>query len=121
MFSRKLTYKKIPLLLFLLAVVFFIMSLASNNQINNTEKIARKTEKHIERRIEVLDKHIEDVLESYQDENNLLHIPEDMVIYRYVNDSLDTWINQFPISIDRFYSNHCSATYLSIDWYLICQ
>ena len=100
MFSRKLTYKKIPLLLFLLAVVFFIMSLVGNNQINNTEKIARKTEKKIEHRIGVLDKHIEEVLKSYQAEDVLLHIPEDMVIYRYVNDSLDTWINQFPIIND---------------------
>lgn len=100
MFSRKLTYKKIPLLLLLLAVVFLVMSLTGNNLSNDTEKIARKTEKRILKRIEVLDKYIDEVINTPLGTISLLEIPEDMVIYRYVNDSLDTWINQFPIVND---------------------
>ena len=100
MFSRKLTYKKIPLLLFLIAGVLLIMSLTGNNLINDTEKIARKTEKRISKRIEVLDKHIDEVMNIPSGTTTLVQIPEDMVIYKYVNDSLCTWINQFPIVND---------------------
>ena len=100
MFSRKLTYKKIPLLLFLLAAVFFIMSLTGNNLSHDTDKIAQKTEKRIDKRIDILDKHIEEVINTPEGTITLLQIPEDMVIYKYVNDSLSTWVNQFPIVND---------------------
>ena len=100
MFSRKLTYKKIPLLLFLLAVVFFIMSIAGNNPVNDIEKITEKTEKRIADRIEVLDSHIEEVANSPTNSSSLIKIPDDMVIYKYVNDSLAMWANQFPIVND---------------------
>ena len=100
MFSRKLTYKKIPLLLFLLAVVFFIMSMSGNSIDHDTQRFARKTEKRIAKRIETLDKHIEEVLAATPSQNSSLKIPDDMVIYKYVNDSLSAWINQFPIVND---------------------
>ena len=100
MFSRKLTYKKLPLLLFLLAVVLFVMSLTGNNISNDTEKIAQRTGNRIERRIEVLNEYIEDVAANSHAENSSMQIPEDMVIYKYVNDSLTTWVNQFPIVND---------------------
>ena len=58
MFSRKLTYKKIPLLLFLLAVVFFIMSMTGSNAGDDTDKVAAKTEKKIIQRIEILEEHV---------------------------------------------------------------
>ena len=61
MFSRKLTYKKIPLLLFLLAVVFFIMSMTGSNAGDDTDKVAAKTEKKIIQRIEILEEHVEQV------------------------------------------------------------
>mgnify|MGYP006874678279 FL=1 len=100
MFSRKLTYKKIPLLLFLLAGVLFFMSLSGNNLINDTEKIARKTEKRIVKRLGHLDGYINEMLNTPPGTTSLMEIPEDMVIYKYVNDSLDTWVNQFPIVND---------------------
>ena len=100
MFSRKLTYKKIPLLLFLLAGVLLIMSLTGNSLINDTEKVARKTEKRIVKRIEVLERHIDEVINIPAGEHTLLQIPEDMVIYKYMNDSLSIWVNQFPIIND---------------------
>ena len=100
MFSRKLTYKKIPLLLFLVAAVLFIMSLTGNNLSHDTEKIARKTEKRISKRIEILDRYIDEVIETPSSSISLLQIPEDMVIYKYVNDTLSLWVNQFPIIND---------------------
>ena len=100
MFSRKLTYRKTPLLLFILAVVFFIMSLSGNNLSHDTEKIARKTEKRIAKRIETLERHIDEVIDMPSNTISMLQIPEDMVIYKYANDSLVTWVNQFPIIND---------------------
>ena len=100
MFSRKLTYKKIPLLLFLLAVVFFVMSMTGNNIDNDTQDIAKKTEKRIVKRIDILNGYIDEVLNSTPSENSSLKIPDDMVIYKYVNDSLTAWVNQFPIIND---------------------
>ena len=100
MFSRKLTYKKIPLLLFLLAVVFFIMSMSGNNSGDETDAIAAKAEKKIAQRISLLESHVEQVASGSYDIGFITEIPEDMVIYRYVNDSLTSWINQFPIIND---------------------
>lgn len=100
MFSRKLTYKKIPLLLFLLAVVFFAMSMSGGSLDNDSQKIARRTERRINERIQILEKHIAGVLNSSPSSDFNRSIPEDMVIYRYVNDSLTSWINQFPIIND---------------------
>ena len=100
MFSRKLTYKKIPLLLFLLAVVFFVMSMTGSNTGDDTNNAAAKTEKRVIQRIDILESHVRQVAERASDTKFLMQIPEDMVIYRYVNDSLTSWINQFPIIND---------------------
>ena len=100
MFSRKLTYKKIPLLLFLLAVVFFVISIAGNETGDNTLKVARKIENKVAKRAAMLDGYVEDVLSTEPKTVRIVDIPDDMVIYRYVNDSLITWINQFPIIND---------------------
>jgi hypothetical protein len=100
MFSRKFTYKKIPLLVFLLAVMFFVMSMAGNNTGDNTEEVAQKAESRVAKRVEILDEYVEEVLACDPGKTLRMEIPEDMVIYRYVNDSLTTWINQFPIIND---------------------
>ena len=100
MFSRKLTYKKIPLLLFLIAATLLILSLSGNNLSQDTNKVALKTEKRITKRIEILEKHIEQAVNLPSNSTTLLQIPDDMVIYKYVNDSLVSWFNQFPIIND---------------------
>ncbi len=100
MFSRKLTYKEIPLLLFLLAVAFFVMSMTGSNAGDDTEDAAAKTEKKVTQRIDLLESHVAQVAETPPDTKFLMQIPDDMVIYRYVNDSLTSWINQFPIIND---------------------
>ena len=100
MFTRELTYRKIPLLLFILAVVLFIMSASGNNTGDDTDDVARKTEKLIENRISELDHHVANAIESLPEDMLKMELPEDMVIYRYANDSLVAWINQFPIIND---------------------
>ena len=100
MFSRELTYKKIPLLLLILTAVFFVMSMTRHKRVEDTDPIARKTEKRIEQRIELLNRYVIQIADSPTDTSLNLKIPEDMVIYRYVNDSLVSWTNQFPIIND---------------------
>ena len=100
MFTRELTYRKIPLLLFILAVVLFIMSASGNNTGDDTDDVARKTEKLIENRISELDHHVDNAIESLPEDMLKMELSEDMVIYRYANDSLVAWINQFPIIND---------------------
>lgn len=100
MFTREHTYRKIPLLLFILAVVLFIMSASGNNTGDDTDDVARKTEKLIENRISELDHHVDNAIESLPEDMLKMELSEDMVIYRYANDSLVAWINQFPIIND---------------------
>ena len=99
MFTREITYKKIPLLLLLLAVVLFIISAGGGNAGDHSARIARKTEKRIIHRANILNDYISQVVNSPSGEMQL-DLPEDMVIYRYINDSLASWSNQFPIVND---------------------
>ena len=84
----------------ILSVVFFIMSMIGNNVGDDTDNLARKVEKRAARRIEILDDFIAQIGESTADHQPNPGLPEDMVIYRYVNDSLVSWVNQFPIIND---------------------
>lgn len=97
---RELANKRIPLLLLILAVAFFVMSLVGNNAGDDTDRLSRKTEKRISRRIEMLDRFVAQIEESSPESQPNLDIPDDMVIYRYVNDSLVSWVNQYPIIND---------------------
>lgn len=100
MFSRELTYRKIPLLLLILTAVLFVMSMTGHKTGDNTEVIAGKLEKRIGQRIGILEDYVARVAESTPESQPTMELPEDMVIYRYVNDSLVSWTNQFPIIND---------------------
>ena len=58
MITKDFTHKKLPLLIFLLAVFMFIMSMVSNNVGRDTDIAARKAGDRLEQRIKVLDKYI---------------------------------------------------------------
>ena len=104
---NRLKDRKLPLAVFLLALLLFILSMAGNNSDGDTEKIARRTGKKIERRLELLDKYINKALAKSIDEQIRLEgLPEDMVIYRYVNDSLQSWSNQFSVINDDISTRH---------------
>lgn len=62
---------------------------------------ARKFEKRIGSRMELLDRHMAEVMEGdHSDWAYVKGLPEDMVIYRYVNDTLQSWCNQFTLDND---------------------
>lgn len=98
---RELLHKKLPLVGLVLSLAFFVMSMAGSGSVEDIEKVAQKTASRIEKRLAVLDGYINTALETDNGDFILQKgIPEDMVVYRYVNDSLQSWINQFPIMND---------------------
>ena len=88
------------------ALFSFFLSLMLNTSSSDTVKVARKVEKRIEKRIKILDGYLQEAVSS--DHSQWLELgidlPDDMVIYRYVYDTLQSWCNQFPISNDNISS-----------------
>ncbi len=79
-----------------LALVLFVLSMAGSDPGSDTSRDAKEVAAHIEDRLEILDRYIAQIEGTDEEDLKLLHdLPEDMVIYRYVNDSLRSWNNQF--------------------------
>ncbi len=103
--TKEWLHKRLPFMALILALVLFVLSLASNNAGSNTDKVALETAARIEKRLSSLDENIERALETGRKELILPEgMPEDMVIYRYINDSLQSWSNQFSIINDNISS-----------------
>ena len=93
--------KKFPLICLVLSLVIFILSLANIGGTGNLERTVSKTENKLQARIEALDELIHNTLSiDPEAKTEPEKIDEDLVIYRYVNDSLVFWNNQFPILND---------------------
>lgn len=83
------------------AVMLIGVSLSGYRGPDMASVAARKFEKKICRRMELLDRHMTEVMEGdHNDWAYVRNLPEDMVIYRYVNDSLQSWCNQFTLDND---------------------
>lgn len=100
MFSKDFLHNKLPLAIFLLAFILFVMSLVSNNIGSDTDAVARKAGYRLEQRLQMLDSYITEALDSEKCDLLEMNLPDDMVIYRYMNDSLQSWCNQFSIIND---------------------
>lgn len=99
--TKEWLHKRLPLTALILALVFFVLSMAGNNAGSDTDKVARDMAERIEDRLEILDRYVHTALETDRKELILPEgLPEDMVIYRYINDSLQSWSNQFSIIND---------------------
>jgi nitrogen fixation/metabolism regulation signal transduction histidine kinase len=67
----------------------------------DVEREARKMERIVSRKMAVLDKYIHSSLTADKTTWTAEYdLPEDMVIYRYINDSLQSWSNQFFVIND---------------------
>lgn len=99
--TKEWLHKRLPLVALILALTLFVLSMASNNTISDTDKVAAMTADRIRQRLDILDQYIKKAEES-PGNTFLLHegLPDDMVIYRYVNDSLQSWSNQFSVLND---------------------
>ena len=102
MSRRAFTHKRVALMGLILAMALFVISMTGTGNTDGTETTARLVSRRIERRMGLLDRHIDATLETCgSTANSLQDLPDDMVIYLYVNDSLQSWNNQFPILNDR--------------------
>lgn len=99
--TKEWLHKRLPLLALILSLVLFVLSMASGNSDGNTEEIAEDTAERIEKRLAVLDRYLEEARNADKDQILLLEgLPDDMVIYRYINDTLQSWNNQFSLIND---------------------
>lgn len=100
MFTKDFIHKKLPLLIFLLAFLMFILSLVSNNIGRETDLLAKKVSHRLQERLEILDSYVIQAADWEKCDLLEMNLPDDMVIYRYVNDTLQSWCNQFSIIND---------------------
>ena len=101
MTRHDLIHRKLPLLCLVLSLVIFTISLANLGGTGNLERAVSRTEDKAKERIEALDELIISTLSSDPEaRTGAAEIDDDLVIYRYVNDSLVFWNNQFPILND---------------------
>ncbi|MBR5835765.1 MAG: cache domain-containing protein [Bacteroidales bacterium] len=91
--------KRLPVLVLFLAFALFMLSMVGNSSESETADIAEKVEARLQRRLSKLDSYAQKALMT-NDDGCLDGLPEDMVIYKYENDTLKYWSNQFPIVND---------------------
>ena len=83
------------------AILVLGVSVLSGNRRSNVESAAEDLGQKMEKRMALLDKYIDQALHSDPKQwMDLGALPEDMVVYRYVDDTLQSWANQFPIRND---------------------
>lgn len=93
--------KKLPLICLVLSLSLFVVSMTGIGNTKNVPAIAKSTAGKVEARMAELDNHISSILSHDPESRNTPEgLPEDIVIYHYVNDSLVSWNNQFPLLND---------------------
>lgn len=98
---------RLPLICLSISLLLFALSMASSTDLWDVDEIADRMESRLEGRMAILDRHIETVMNTKAgDWPEIDGMPDDMVIYRYVNDSLQSWNNQFSVINDDISSRH---------------
>lgn len=100
-FRRSLAGKNSWLLLFAVAFLLLGINVFLNRRSDFSELVANHMDMVVNKRFSILESYMEEALE--QDKTrwlDLKSVPEDMVIYRYCNDSLQSWCNQFSVDND---------------------
>ena len=83
------------------ALVLFVASLLTNQSNPDTASTARDLGRRVERRVALLDGYATQALQADPDSwLRLVDLPEDMVVYRYREDTLQSWAHQFPLRND---------------------
>lgn len=101
MTKQDFIHKKFPLICLVMALAFFVLSLTDFTGNGNLKKTAARTEEKVKERIGALNGLINQTLSTDPSiKTTPDEIDNDLVIYRYVNDSLVFWNNQFPILND---------------------
>lgn len=91
----------ISMAMFLLSIASLTLSLSSFKMSHSVESIARKVSHTIQRRLNTMDNLIKEAQgQDYSTWLNLDNVPDDIIIYRYCADTLQSWVNEFPIIND---------------------
>ena len=84
-----------------ISAIIFVASLFTGTGVEDPEAAAADFGKKTSVRVKLLDKYIEEALDSPTNTwMELEGLPEDMVVYRYVEDTLQSWAGQFPLRND---------------------
>ena len=83
------------------SILLAVLSSFGSYPSRRSEVAARKIERKVNRRMAKLDAYVAQAMQVTVDEwLELKGLPDDMVVYRYVNDSLQSWCNRFPVMND---------------------
>ena len=91
--------KLLPLLTLALALISIGLSMSGGHGDRHLDKVAENISKKLDNRLGILEQYAINALEDTS-EGCIEKLPEDMVIYKYENDSLRSWSNQFSIIND---------------------
>ncbi|MCQ2130774.1 MAG: ATP-binding protein [Bacteroidales bacterium] len=100
--KRSLKYKTlVPYLLMLLAVLSLALSAVRPGLHGGFNNEAQHVGEVIQKRMDILDSYMDKAINGDVTEwMDLDDLPDDMIIYRYFEDELQSWKNQFPVSND---------------------
>ncbi|MBR5736753.1 MAG: cache domain-containing protein [Bacteroidales bacterium] len=94
--------RHITILLGVTALLAFLLSFIAPVAQQNDERQVAKVERHLLKKQKVMDRYVHMVQEMPVDEwIELPGFPDDMVLYRYNADTLQSWVNEFSISNDE--------------------
>ena len=83
------------------AVILMVLSLSVGRSPADTDNAAARTARMLSRRMGILEGHISNILNADGDDwTGHYGLPSDMVVYYYVEDTLRSWCNQFPVKND---------------------
>ena len=83
------------------AVIMYAISALVGTGRSDVTSAAKEMSRKVETRMNLLDTYIGQALEGDPSAwLDLQGLPEDMVVYRYFDDSLQSWVNQFPLRND---------------------
>ncbi len=101
MSKQDFIHKRLPLIILVLSLILFAISMTGNISTRDEDRIAERIADRIQDRMDVLDRIISQTLSTHPAEKSSpKEIASDLVVYRYVNDSLASWLNQFPLLND---------------------
>ena len=86
-----------------LSVVFLFFAVLVVGSPGDTDSAANRLERILEKRMKILDGYARQALDEDADADrwlDLSELPQDMVIYRYVGDTLKSWNNSFTVAND---------------------
>lgn len=92
------------ILLWILASLAFAVSFIRNPQHQSLERETERIQRKVTERQRILERYVLEAMNTPEsDWISLKDFPDDMVIYRYLDDTLQSWANLFPLGNDDIF------------------